>query len=122
MYKIIKDGTVFGLVDEPRYVQMKNEVFVQCSEENADGVAFNGQFYRFSFKEIDGYDPIDIQPVNSGEYILQHETSIEGLNKGLTDTQLALCDAYESGLVNSEEVTNLQIALTEVYEMVLGVS
>lgn len=120
MYKIIKDGSVLGLVDEPRYVQLKNNVFVQCISDVADGIAFNGQFYRFSFKEMEGYDSVDVQPVDSGEYILQHEHSINDLNNGLTDTQLALCDAYESGLVNSEEVTNLQLALTEVYELVLG--
>ena len=122
MYKIIKDGAVIGLVDEPRYVRLKNNVFIQCTPEIADGVAFDGQFYRFSFKEIEGYDSIDIQPVNSGEFILQHEHSINNLNGGLIDTQLALCDAYESGLMNSEEVTSLQLALTEVYELVLGVS
>lgn len=122
MYKIIKDGSVLGLVDEPRYVRLKNNVFVQCGPEIADGVAFGGQFYRFSFKKMEGYEPVDIQPVDSGEYILQHEHSIQDLNTGLLDTQLALCDAYEDGLDNSEEVTNLQLALTEVYELVLGVN
>lgn len=120
MYKIISGNIVIGLVDEPRYVRRKNDTFVQCPAEQADGIAFNGKFYRFSIKEIEGYEPVDIQPVDSGEYILQHEHSINDLNSGLTDTQLALCDAYESGLTNAEEVTNLQIALTEVYELVLG--
>ena len=120
MYKIISGNIVIGLVDEPRYVRRKNDTFIQCPAEQADGIAFNGKFYRFSIKEIEGYEPVDIQPVDGGEYILSHENSIKTLNSGLIDTQLALCDTYESGLTNSEEVTNLQIALTEAYEMMLG--
>lgn len=120
MYKIIKDGEVFGLVDEPRYVRLKDGIFIQCPAEEADGVAFNSTFYRFSFNEMEGYDPIDIQPVDSGEYILSHETRIDGLDEGLTYAQLAIAESYEEGLTNADEVTNLQLALAEVYEMVLG--
>lgn len=119
MYKLIQDGSVLGLVDEPRYVKLNNGVFIQCPMEEADGVAFNSQFYRFSFKEMEGYGPIDVQPVDSGEYILSHENKITVLDQGLTETQLALVETYESGLSSGEEITALQLAITEVYEMML---
>lgn len=122
MYKLIQDGSVLGLVDEPRYVKLKDGVFIQCPMEEADGVAFNSTFYRFSFKEMEGYDPIDVQPVDSGEYILSHENKITDLDQGLTETQLALVETYETGLSSEEEITALQLAIAEVYEMTLGTS
>lgn len=122
MYKIINEDKLLGIVDSPRYVRLRNGVFVQCPKEQADGVAFNSQFYRFSYKDIDGYDPVDIVLVDSGEYIVSHENGIHDLNEGLTETQLALCDTYESGLNAEEDITNIQLALAEVYEMQLATS
>lgn len=122
MYKLVSGDTFLGLVDYPRYVRRKNGVFIQCPKEEADGIAFNSQFYRLYTKDVEGYDPVDIVLVDSGEYIVSHENGIHDLNEGLTETQLALCDTYESGLNAEEDITNIQLALAEVYEMQLAAS
>lgn len=119
MYKVIKDGELIGLVDEPRYVRRKNGVFIQCPRAEADGIAFNSQFYRFDHVSMDGYEPVNITQVDSGEYILSHEKNISMLNDDLADTQMALCDTYEQGIVSGDEITQNQLALAEVYELVL---
>ena len=120
MYKIINEDKLLGIVDSPRYVRLRNGVFVQCPKEQADGVAFNSQFYRFSYKDIDGYDPVDVVLVDGGEYIVSHEKGIADLNEGLTEAQMALCENYETSIAASDEITSLQLALAEVYEMQLG--
>ena len=120
MYKIINEDKLLGIVDSPRYVRLRNGVFVQCPKEQADGVAFNSQFYRFSYKDIDGYDPVDVVLVDGGEYIVSHEKGIADLNEGLTEAQMALCENYETSIAANDEITSLQLALAEVYEMQLG--
>ena len=122
MYKIINEDKLLGIVDSPRYVRLRNGVFVQCPKEQADGVAFNSQFYRFSYKDIDGYDPVDVVLVDGGEYIVSHEKGIADLNEGLTEAQMALCENYETSIAASDEITSLQLALAEVYEMQLAAS
>ena len=42
--------------------------------------------------------------------------TIEKLVSQLTETQMALCEQYESKLELEEEVTNTQMAICEVYE------
>ena len=120
MYKLISGDMFLGLVDEPRYVKQKNGVFIQCTREDADGVAFNSRFYRLSTKEIEGCDPVDVVPVDSGEYIVSHENGLRELNNGLTEAQVALCENFESGLAIEEEITNIQLALAEIYEKQIG--
>lgn len=43
-------------------------------------------------------------------------TTIEKLDSQLTETQMALCEQYESKLELEDEVTNTQLAICEVYE------
>lgn len=45
---------------------------------------------------------------------------LETLENDLTDTQMGLVENYDATLATAEEVTNLQLALVEVYELFLG--
>ena len=47
-------------------------------------------------------------------------TTIEKLDSQLTETQMALCEQYESKLELEDEVTNTQLAICEVYEACTG--
>lgn len=49
--------------------------------------------------------------------VAKQEGEIEDLQEQLTDTQMALCEQYETNLALQEEVTNTQMALCELYEM-----
>lgn len=41
MYKIVENGEIVDLIDEPRYIRLKEETgaFIQTDEEHAQGIA-----------------------------------------------------------------------------------
>ena len=45
---------------------------------------------------------------------------VENMGIELTDMQLAMTENFEQGLVMQEELTNAQVAITELYELILG--
>lgn len=45
---------------------------------------------------------------------------VEKINNNLTNIQIEVAKNYEQGIDISEELTNTQLAITELYEMILG--
>lgn len=46
--------------------------------------------------------------------------SIESNSSDIIDNQLATVDVYEKTLITDENITELELALTEIYELMLG--
>ena len=73
MYKILHKGKFAAMVDEPRYVKKNdNDVWVECDEENAEGVSVHGELYPLSESSVVEYTAAD--------YMNEQATGIEKAN------------------------------------------
>ena len=54
------------------------------------------------------------------EHIDKLSINVEANTSDIIDNQLATVDVYEKTLVTDENVTELELALTEIYELMLG--
>ena len=63
MYKIIKDGVIVGITGAPTYIKMMdNGCYGLCSEEEAQGIAFDGVAYHMDGRtKMDGVDTTSVE-------------------------------------------------------------
>lgn len=54
------------------------------------------------------------------EHIDQLGLQNEGNSADIVDTQLGLTDTFEAMELNAESITQLELAVTEIYEMMIG--
>lgn len=105
MYKITKDdGTALGYSDSCRYIKIgKSGCFVPSEQNAAVGIVLNGTVYNLSgHSEIPDAETVKVTPVDGGltvQALIEANSglleTISTLSDDLTNTQLALCDVYE---------------------------
>lgn len=66
----------------------------------------------YSFSSYINYDLV--------EHIDQLGLQNEGNSADIVDTQLGLTDTFEAMELNAESITQLELAVTEIYEMMIG--
>lgn len=105
MYQIIKNGTTLGLIERPTYVeQLPNGVYGLCDESQAKGIAYEGEVYHLEGRpQLDGPETVSLVRVDSGAEMTRQADKIKVAEEDLTNTQLALCEVYElltGGMMN----------------------
>lgn len=121
MYKISKDDEIIALQEKLRYIKLSKEgAFIQCGKDDALGIAVDGTFYRFDYKDVPGYDAVRIAEVEGGEYITEYGKSIESLTSDMSTTMVGLTESYETSLNNSDEINSALLALAEIYEEIIS--
>lgn len=72
MYRIIKiDGTELGITDSVTYIKISESgSYVNATEENAIGVAFNSEPYNLiGHDDIDGVDTVVVSKIDGGQLV-----------------------------------------------------
>ena len=95
MYRIVSEGKVVALCDEPRYVRKKVEsgAYIQCDEADAEAVAVSGNL--FSLK---GKTPIEDRPeamiskVDGGEFLFSNYVDKMNFSEENSTIEDALCE------------------------------
>lgn len=77
MYLISNQDGIIGLCDQPNYVKDKNGVFINCKENEADGVAFGGTVY--------GVSDVAVKRIDGGLIVSSNTKDIESNSNGLFD-------------------------------------
>lgn len=121
MKEIIANGEIIALVDEPRYVRLKEAsgAYIQCSEEDAEAVAVSGTLYNLpgntNIKHIviNGEETEEVtapeayvREVDGGEVTFQNRVNIE-------NNEVRIAEVDETAL------TGL-MATTDLYEELLS--
>ena len=92
MYEVIKKdtGERIAICEQPRYVRLNKTsgAFIQCSRDEAEGVAVNGTVYKLKDNA-----EVSINEIDSGEIIL----AVNGQAKELLEIKAALCDLDLAG-------------------------
>ena len=106
MFLIRSDDKTVCICEQPRFIKVKEETgcFIEAAEEDAQGVSANGTPYNLA-----GHDEIQIDGETAPEAEVVSTELLEYV-KGLEDSNAALED----------DLTNTQLALVEVYEMIGG--
>lgn len=108
MYKLINFDTSeeIGITDFLHYIRLgKNGCFVLCKDgEEPQGIAYNSTPYNLAGKESMGDLPTAIvQEYDSGKEFDDLKAENQALNEQVTQSQLALCDVYELVLASAPE-------------------
>lgn len=90
MYLIIADGVAKGLCEKPRYVKLKNDIWIECSENDFEAVAIGGVAYQNAI----------VREIDSGEYVFDIDNKTIKNIKDVSDIQDALVELAE--LLTSE--------------------
>lgn len=96
MYQIYKDSKQIGCIENPIYIYLQeNGCFGLTTEEKATGIVFDGQPYHLlGRKEIEGLETVMLVAYDAGKEVFAARNA-EELKQQLTDTQLALVEVYE---------------------------
>lgn len=95
MYKIIKDGATVGLTGAPNYIKkLDNGCYGLCSEQEAQGVAFNGVPYQLADRaEMGGLEAVTVAEVNeidvTSDHLAAAQVFVEQAEKGNVDEGIA---------------------------------
>lgn len=96
MYKIIKDGATVGLTGAPNYIKkLDNGCYGLCSEQEAQGVAFNGVPYQLADRaEMGGLEAVTVAEVNeidvTSDHLAAAQVFVEQAEVGSIDDNTAL--------------------------------
>lgn len=88
MYKIIKDGATVGLTGAPNYIKkLDNGCYGLCSEQEAQGVAFNGVPYQLADRaEMGGLEVVTVAEANeidvTSDHLAAAQVFVEQCEKG----------------------------------------
>lgn len=99
MYKIIKDNDVLAYVEKIRYIKKHtNGCYVQCEAGEAHGIAYDSVPYNLpGHDEITGADTVLVVQITDKEF----SDAMKSNSQQVTDLQLALIDMYETIAVTS---------------------
>lgn len=104
MFAIVHNGDVIGLCDTPRYVKLKNNVYIECNEAEAEYVAFAGTAYDLK-------DNTFVKTIDGSEFAFNESIKLEGACVDVTDSQDALCILSED---IEERLAEIEDALCEI--------
>lgn len=123
MYKILKEGEVLGIVDEPNYITEKNGIYINAKKENAQGVAFNSIPYRFfnNAEPTQAFENLDV--VMLVDSTASKEITDVDVNHAVNEADLMLTNMLEwqsyidtlieSGYVFSNNIEDLKRKYTK---------
>lgn len=119
MYRIVSEGGVVSLCDEPRYVRRKPSTgaWIRTDEENAEAVAVRGTLYSLPGKPVvDGAPVASIMQLDGGEIL--HMATVEQ-NTLATETVPEIEDAVaELGAFADEATTDNADAVIDLADYV----
>lgn len=112
MFSIISNGEVIAYCDQPRYIKLKvaSGAFIQTDKDSAQGIAVKGipfnlhghqEITRIEVNEETGAAEKVIVPeafvseIDGGEIVFDDGNKIVEIDDSVTNTQLALCEVYE---------------------------
>lgn len=105
MYKITFSSGSTALTDTVNYIRLhKNGCYVLCEKHEAQGIAYKSTPY--SIGGIDGLELVTVEEVDGGAEV----DALKAENEALKAENAAL----------TEQTTQTQLALCEVYELALG--
>lgn len=124
MYAILNGGGLVALCDRPRYIK-KNKtsgVYVETTEDEADGISVNGDLYNINGKTtIPGAPDAVIVHKDVSEYVFRNRLQIaenqDAAQKAIAGAEDALCVLdTEAG----ERLAAVEMALCELDSMIGG--
>lgn len=93
MYQIIYQNEVIGLADIPVFIKDKDGVWVDCSEEEAEGIAFESNPYiGATIHEIESYKVMNEKTANIELQLTDIEIAQIENEQILTDHDIALLE------------------------------
>lgn len=97
MYAIRKDGTLVDYVEYVNYIKVHEEGFyILCTEDEAQGVAVDGEIYSVKEENNVPEKPlVTITEVDIKEVAKTQEQELIAAKEEVSNTQLALCEVYE---------------------------
>ena len=92
MYKIIKDGSAIGFIEEPNYIRLqKNGCFGLANKDTAQGIVHNGQVYHLLGTEpLEGKETVMVVPADAGEAIFTNTTNLADTDALVVDQEYRL--------------------------------
>lgn len=126
MYKIISGGEVITLCDEPRYIKISptSGCFIQTTKEEAVGLAARSMPFNLpGHTEITRVE-IDDEELGTTKTVTAPEAFVMEVDGGEVsfDTQARVEENDGKIVVIDDSLTDTQMALCEVYEMLEGSS
>ena len=100
MYRITCGSGIIALCDEPRFVRKKkgSGAFVQCSKDEADGVAVAGEVYNLQGKTtIEDAPEVQITKVDGGIELFAGYVDKNKYNSEISALENALCEMDAGG-------------------------
>lgn len=93
------------MIERPTYVEpLSNGSYGLCDEAQAKGIAYEGEVYHLEGRPaLDGPETVSLVQVDSGAEMNRQADKIKVAEEDLTNTQLALCEVYElltGGMLN----------------------
>lgn len=113
MYQIYKDGETMAVVDEPIFIRRHtNGCFVQCPENQAQGIAIQSTPYQLLGRESmgEGLETVMAVEVDGGVYLSGEQATMK---EDLAQADETAIDLYETTAAQDE-------AIIELYEMIGG--
>lgn len=93
MYSISKNGIEIGICEQPTYIRLQdNGAFGLCSEEEAQGIAYENTVYHvYGMPEIEreGIEDVALVEFNGGARILEQQTIIDALLGATAETEVS---------------------------------
>ena len=104
MFAIVHCGEIIGLCDTPRFVKLRNGVYVECDKAEAGYVAFAGTAYDLKGDTF-------VKPVDGSEFAFKESIKLEGACTDVADSQDAICILSED---IEERLAEIEDALCEI--------
>lgn len=95
MFAIISGG-LKGFCDKPRYVKLKNDIYIECGKEDASHVAIGGVAYDLN--------ETFVKPVDGGEIAFRDGVRLENAESDINDLDAMVVDMAYDNILNELEV------------------
>lgn len=91
MYKIIKDNTTIGFIDEPVFIkQLSNGNYTPVDKKLATGIVFDGNVYAINDNTLDGKENVTVVKMDSGSKIYEIEEIQTNTDEIIVDQEYRL--------------------------------
>ena len=122
MYILKSAGETAGFCEEPRYIKVNpnSGCYVQANAGDAQGIAFLGTPYNLpGHTEITREVFIPTEGGEEGEGTIERQVAPEVEVERVDDYQF-LKGLDDKNVSQDDEITNNELALCEIYELMLG--
>lgn len=121
MYTVIRceDNSTIALVESPFYIRDNGNCFVPCSEEEAQGIALNGEAYNLlGHPGLGDYPTVHLSKEDSGRIAEEQNTQLETHREQLAQADDTAIELYEALEAQEQINKTTDDALIELYEAV----